>query len=187
MKNIYKWHQATAIEEQSFDCGHCGSHVAPSNGYFGINQRHGHQAFLMICPKCTLPTSLSRESGQVPSPQYGEVVNGITDTTVQSLYDESRRCFRAKAYTGSVMLARKVLMNLAVQHGAKDNLKFIEYVDYLSNNGWVPPNGKKWVDQIRQKGNDANHELQVMAKEDAEQVLRFLAMLLKFIYEFATP
>ena len=75
-------------------------------------------------------------------------------------------------------------MNVAVQKAAAENLKFIEYVEYLSNNGYVPPDGKSWVDHIRQKGNEATHEIQLMGKKDAEDLIVFSEMLLKFIYEF---
>ena len=40
------------------------------------------------------------------------------------------------------------------------------------------------VDHIRKKGNEANHEIVLMEKEDAEDLLVFSEMLLKFIYEF---
>jgi hypothetical protein len=56
-------------------------------------------------------------------------------------------------------------------------------VDYLANAGYVPPNGKGWVDHIRKKGNEANHEIVVMSKQDAEEVVTFTSMLLKFVYE----
>lgn len=42
-------------------------------------------------------------------------------------------------------------MNIAVDQGAKEGLKFIEYVTYLSDNGYTPPNGKHWDDHIRKK------------------------------------
>ena len=75
-------------------------------------------------------------------------------------------------------------MNIAVEKGASKNLKFIEYVNHLSDNGYVPPDGKSWVDHIRQKGNEATHEIQLMDKKDAEDLILFSEMLLKFIYEF---
>ena len=56
-------------------------------------------------------------------------------------------------------------------------------MDYLANAGYVPPNGKGWVDHIRKKGNEANHEIVVMSKQDAEEVVTFTSMLLKFVYE----
>ena len=75
-------------------------------------------------------------------------------------------------------------MNIAVSQGATPGLKFIEYVEYLSQNGYVPPKGKGWVDHIRKKGNEATHEIALMTKEDANDLISFSEMLLKFIYEF---
>jgi hypothetical protein len=40
------------------------------------------------------------------------------------------------------------------------------------------------VDHIRKKGNEANHEIALMTRVDAEELLSFSEMLLKFIYEF---
>lgn len=75
-------------------------------------------------------------------------------------------------------------MNVAVQQGAKENLKFIEYVNYIADQGYVPPNGKHWVDHIRKKGNEATHEIAVMGEADARELIVFIEMLLRFIYEF---
>jgi hypothetical protein len=75
-------------------------------------------------------------------------------------------------------------MHIAVAKGAKAGKTFIEYVDYLADNHYVPPSSRDWVDHIRKKGNEANHEIVIMKSEDAEELLLFIAMLLKFIYEF---
>ena len=61
---------------------------------------------------------------------------------------------------------------------------FVEYVEYLAAKGYVPPNGQGWVDHIRVKGNEANHEIRLMKKSDSEELISFSEMLLKFIYEF---
>ena len=75
-------------------------------------------------------------------------------------------------------------MNIAVAQGAKQGESFIAYVEYLANSGFVPPNGRGWVDHIRSKGNEANHEIRLMSQPEAEELISFLEMLLKFIYEF---
>jgi hypothetical protein len=82
------------------------------------------------------------------------------------------------------MVARKILMHAAVEKGASAGESFLEYVDYLANKGFVPPDGKAWVDYIREKGNEANHEIMLMNKNDAETLISFTEMLLRFIYEF---
>jgi hypothetical protein len=40
------------------------------------------------------------------------------------------------------------------------------------------------VDHIRKKGNEANHEIAIMSRTDAEELISFIEMLLKFMYEF---
>lgn len=75
-------------------------------------------------------------------------------------------------------------MNIAVTQGATEGLKFIEYVNYLADEGYIPPNGRGWVDHIRKKGNEATHEIALMQHADAEELITFSEMLLRFIYEF---
>lgn len=75
-------------------------------------------------------------------------------------------------------------MNIAVSKGAKEGLKFVEYVDYMASKGYIPPDGKDWVDHIRSKGNEATHEIAIMQREDAEDLITFIEALLRFIYEY---
>ncbi len=75
-------------------------------------------------------------------------------------------------------------MHIAVSKGAKKNISFMEYVEYLSAQNYIPPGAKDWVDQIREKGNEANHEIVIMTEENAKDILSFMQMLLKIIYEF---
>jgi len=77
-----------------------------------------------------------------------------------------------------------MLMNVAVDLNAEANKSFIEYVEYLAENGYVPPNARGWVDHIRKKANEANHEIHLMSKTDAEELISLTEMLLKIIYEF---
>jgi Domain of unknown function (DUF4145) len=72
----------------------------------------------------------------------------------------------------------------AVAQGAPENQTFMAYVEHLAASGYVPPHGKGWVDHIRKKGNEANHEIVLMEKDDAQELISFVEMLLKFIYEF---
>ena len=116
--------------------------------------------------------------------RLGRDVAGISDKGVDKLYKEARDCTSVGAYTGAILLCRKILMNITVQHGADAGKSFVFYVDYLQNQGFAPPNGKIWVDEIRKKGNQATHEIPQSSQEDAKQILNFVEMLLRFIYEF---
>ena len=62
-------------------------------------------------------------------------------------------------------------MHIAVQKGADSGKSFISYVEFLAENNYLPPNGKDWVDHIRKRGNEANHEIMIMKKEDAMELL----------------
>jgi len=103
---------------------------------------------------------------------------------IAALYREARNCVSVSSHTSAVLTCRKLLMNIAVAQGAKEGESFISYVSYLADKGFVPPNGRGWVDHIRDKGNEANHEIKLMSQQDAEELISFLEMLLKFIYEF---
>jgi murein tripeptide amidase MpaA len=75
-------------------------------------------------------------------------------------------------------------MHIAVSKGATPGESFVSYVEFLSSKNYIPPDAKQWVDHIRQKGNEANHEIVVMSRADADDLLSFSEMLLKLVYEF---
>lgn len=75
-------------------------------------------------------------------------------------------------------------MHIAVAKGAEEGKNFVSYVEYLASKHYVPPDARPWVDHIRAKGNEANHQINIMPKEEAEELVSFLEMLLKVIYEF---
>jgi hypothetical protein len=120
---------------------------------------------------------------QIPSPKFGNPVGGIPDNLVAMLYDEARSCMGVGAFTASILCCRKLLMNVAVSIGAKEGLSFISYVKFLSDGGYVPPGSDVWLDHIRDKGNEANHKIEISNKVDAEELLNFTEMLLRFVFE----
>ncbi len=81
------------------------------------------------------------------------------------------------------MACRKILSHIAVERGAEAGKPFGFYVDYLAKTGYIPPNGLAWVDYIRERGNEANHEIALMKKTDADAVLTFTENLLRNVYE----
>ena len=97
-----------------------------------------------------------------------------------------REVAKTLGYTSAVMLCRKLLMHIAVDKGADTEKRFLDYVNWLDEENYIPPNGKDWVDFIRKKGNDINHKIQIMKKADAEKLIVFVGMLMKFAYEFSS-
>lgn len=75
-------------------------------------------------------------------------------------------------------------MHIAVAKGTKEGETFIKYVEYLSDEHYIPPDAKEWVDQIRKSGNEANHAIVIMDRAASEELLSFSEMLLRLVYEF---
>jgi hypothetical protein len=115
---------------------------------------------------------------------FGNSVRDIPEKTVEQLYEEARKTTGSGAYTAAVLCCRKLLMHIAVSKGASPGDTFINYVQYLADKNFIPPDAKDWVNHIRKKGNEANHEITIMSKDDAEELISFCEMLLKVIFEF---
>lgn len=170
------WNDPQNIRPETFRCGHCDAWVGSDRGYacFSGNFR---TATIMLCPLCNRASYL--EGGrQWPGIAFGGRVEHLP-LDVASLYEEARAATAACASTLAVLGARKLLMNIAVDKGAEPGNTFEHYVDYLASKGYVSPDGRGWVDHIRKKGNEANHEIALMNQADAKELLTFVEMLLK--------
>ena len=173
------WKNLRELPRRTYQCGHCGATTGSIHGYI-TNQTPG--ATIYMCGGCNQPTYFT-ELRQVPSPIAGNPVDKLP-IEIHQLYEEARKCTSLGAYTACVLCCRKMLMHIAVECGAKAGESFLSYVEFLAEKGYVPPNGSIWVDHIRKRGNEANHEIGLMSQDDAQELINFLEMLLKFIYEF---
>jgi hypothetical protein len=172
------WGSVSKIGTRKYICGHCSESICAEIGYtFGDNWQ-----YIYICHNCNKPTYFYY-GGQVPGPMIGSTIKNVPDD-IGKLYDEARKSYSVSAFTASIMACRKLVMHIAVSRGATEGLSFQKYVEYLSEKGFIPPDGKEWVDHIRTKGNEANHEIVIMGQNDAEDLIIFIEGLLRFIYEF---
>lgn len=176
------WNNTAVLGSKKYVCGHCDSSLATQTGYHG--RINGVDAHIYICHHCEKPTFFDWDGAQIPGSSYGDNVKHIPSHEVEAIYKESRDCIKVNAYTASILCSRKLLMNIAVSKSAAEDLSFVQYVEFISSKGLVPPEGKEWVDHIREKGNEATHQIAIKTREEAEQLITFTGMLLKFIYEF---
>lgn len=187
LQNQDRWKNCQDLPSKSFICGFCNNLVSSKEWYKVIFEHWSMSQFswwIYICPWCRWPNFNVPTNGEwIPWYLPWEHVDNVPQD-IFLLYHEARKCCKELCYTASVLVCRKILMNLAVNQGAKEWQKFIEYIEYLSDRWYIPPNGKWWVDHIRKKGNEATHEIQHMTKQDAEDLINFTQMLLVFIYEF---
>ncbi len=75
-------------------------------------------------------------------------------------------------------------MNVAVTNEAKEGLKFAQYVDYLIEKNLVPMKAEPLLKHIKDKGNEANHQIKIIEKEEAEQLMRFTEMFLEDVFGY---
>jgi len=80
------------------------------------------------------------------------------------------------------MACRKLLMVCACLEGAKDGQAFTYYVDYVTNGVLNFPKAKTAIDKIRGIGNEANHSVAFVSKEDAHAALSIVSYMLNTLY-----
>ena len=184
----YEWrNQPNVSATWQYHCGWCSRDVVSLSHWGSTVAAGGESRLVCICANCTNPTIFICHMGRLlhsfPAPNMGEKIEGMPDEVSQA-YTEACKCLAANAPTSAVMMLRKLLMHIAVKQGDKEDKKYTEYVTYLKNNGYVPPNGDEMIDLVRNIGNAANHEVPSVSDEHAKALLSFMGMLLTFIYDF---
>lgn len=177
-ENIYN------IASNKIKCGWCDSIVSPNRGYNVTDGSHvlGH---IYICPNCNEILLYNSNFNEIfPKSKYGNMIENLP-SDIETIYEECRDCYSVGVYTSIMLLARKLLMHISVECGADKNLKFFQYVEFLDNNHYIPPKSKSLLTFIKDQGNEANHEIVTKNREDADKLLKFLTIILTFIYEFA--
>jgi hypothetical protein len=116
------WDNAQILLPMRFSCGHRRSKVLASQGYCAGTGGNGER-FLYICPSCDCPAFFDEYSRQHPDAIPGSEVLHLPGV-LEQLYLEARSCCAAFAFTASVLMCRKMLMNIAVDLGADKELKF---------------------------------------------------------------
>jgi hypothetical protein len=177
------WYQIDTLSNRRFSCGHCGEKVSSNTGYTARDSMNHIRGWIYVCHACNKPTYFTIDSTQTPGVLLGGAINHLPPD-INLLYGEIRNSTAVNSYTAAVLSARKLLMHIAVELGADENKTFAQYVSYLVDNHYTPPNSKAWIDEIRRAGNEANHEIVIMDSERATSIIKLVEMLLRFNYEF---
>lgn len=185
--SYHNWIDLREIPPQAYRCGHCGHDISSAKGYITSTATYPVTAKgrIYICHHCDKPTYIDfyREK-QSPGAAFGDPIKDISDKPVLHIYNEARQCMSCNAHTAAVLSCRKLLMHIAVAKGAEPGESFVHYVNFLAEKNYIPPGARDWVDHIRTRGNEANHEISIMTEDDAKELISFASMLLKIIYEF---
>lgn len=140
-----------------------------------------------LCPNCRRPSVLDQGIVQ-PGSRPLRTPRGLPSTDL-AIWEEARSCLGVHAYSATVMLCRKLLLHIAVEKGLpdKDNRNrapsYMNAVKYLESAGVITADMREWVDEIKDIGNDANHELNPITEAQATDVATFTEQLLVLAYE----
>lgn len=203
-KKLISWDDMYA-RNKNFQCGYCGKsvctetgrdasiHLKYANNEWIISNRErindlisqGNTIGVYICPNCQKPTFIDEiiYDTQIPLPKRDTNLKNIP-LEISKVYQEALDAYSAGAFTGTTLLCRKLLMNIAVDLGAKENQTFAEYVNFLDKQHYISPRSHNWVDEIRKIGNKATHNLDLNTKKEADKDLTFCEMILKTNYDY---
>lgn len=174
--------------------GYCDKNQDSSHGgcfYYGTPQNYLNNfdeiAFICSNQECG-KMSINKLSG---NPFYNIAKLGSNELIVLSILKEQKEeillnlikeyyfALILKHNSAATLLARKILMHFAFILGCEEkNKKFIEYVDYIQQDGTL---GKKWnkkIDLIRTLGNEENHKLKIASNEELEVIKILMSELI---------
>jgi Domain of unknown function (DUF4145) len=179
-------------------CGHCGRDVgaevvfvegvAPASLQSASFQVPQGQTVWLRCPACgegSVRTAVRPRVGTIvfPGPLPAEDVPNLPDD-VKGAWIEARRAYSVGAYTASEIMCRKILMHLAVDKaGSAPGRSFVDYINDLQTQNYIMAGLQPVVDQVRNRGNKANHELPASTQQEALVTLTITQHLLIGVYE----
>jgi Domain of unknown function (DUF4145) len=179
-------------------CGACGRPVNadvmagwPQNTAPADARAAASRATLWLqCPSCSEGSVKTRAGAVYPAAPAVRPLAHLPKS-VERAWREAGLAHGAAAYTAAEMMCRKILMHMAVDNaGAQEGASFVTYVDALETAGYITTGLKSVVDQVRTRGNVANHDLPASSEQDSLTTLTITQHLLEAMYELpgmATP
>ena len=163
-----------------YTCAHCSRQVSGIcvAGYYP----GGWWVEWLLCPNCGDGSVRTRDGSVYPVAPFGPDIEGLPKAAA-SAYKEARNCLSVGALTACELMCRTILMYVAVDKGAEENLTFVQYISFFQEKQLITLNMKPWVDVIRAHGGKSAHTLDTPDRGRAESTLMFTAELLRLIYE----
>lgn len=186
MNNELKWERIKVKEKNVYrnTCPFCNTTVLSSETRLSDIETGVIKYQICKCLNCCMPVTLGLDKEIIPKSQHlpFQSVKHIPDN-INKLYTECRKTYANECFHSCILLARTIIMYIAVDLDAEKGKSFLFYINYLEEEGHIAKNAKKWVDKIREHGNRSVHTLEDITMEDADLVLKFLMHLLINVYE----
>ncbi|WP_238654056.1 DUF4145 domain-containing protein [Paenibacillus piscarius] len=136
------------------------------------------------CPECFMPITIGIDGEIIPTSQLLPFEDiPYLPSSIEKMYCECRKCFSNACFYSVIMVARTLIMHISADLGATSNLRFVEYINYLEQEGYISRHNRTWVDKIRKLGNQYIHELDEATEDEAKLAITFIKHLLINVYE----
>ena len=173
-------------------CGGCGLLVAAEavygspvvgTGPLDNNSAAMNSTLWLQCPNCGEGSVKLRTGAVYPAAPVGAPLKGLP-TEVDGAWREAGTAFSVSAYTACEMMCRKLLMHVAVDKaGSKPGKHFVEYVNDLESAGLIISRLKPLLDRVKDRGNEANHQIPSSSEKDSRWTLTVTRYLLEGVYQ----
>jgi hypothetical protein len=182
-------------------CGHCGRAVGAEIVYDSVmwgNVKGStyvpqpSAGLWLLCPHCGEGSVRARNSGIIyPVPRPGLTLEHPPAEVVRA-WEEARSAYSVGAYAAAEMMCQKILMHVAVHKGpAKVRQSFVSCMNALQTAGYITTGLEEVADQVRDRGNVANHDLPASSEQESHVTLMITQHLMEALYELpgmvATP
>lgn len=173
------------VSTKTITCPYCNVKVQAESNTRIIDAETGAIKYhIHKCPECFMPVIIGLDGKIIPQSQilpFGDV--RYLPASIEKLYIECRKCYLNECYHSVIMVARTLLMHVAVDKGDSTGKSFAQYINYFETNGFIGSQNIEWVDKIRTIGNKYVHQLDEATPEDAQKVIMFIKQLLGNLYE----
>lgn len=123
------------------------------------------------------------ESGVVvlyPIP-FQTALDSCVPNKIRRAFDEAVACYSNRTLTACLVMCRKTLEALCVEFGASGGT-LASKLNSLRDNNTLDPKIFEWASMLRLAGNEAAHDVDNNASDDAKDVLDFTRALIDYMY-----
>lgn len=96
---------------------------------------------------------------------------------------EARLCFKAKCFTATAIMVRRMTESLCAEHGEKEGNLFAR-LKVLKDRGIIEPRLYEWAELLRLFGNEGAHGGNSITKGEAQEALAMAEAVLDYVYSF---
>ncbi len=156
----------------------------------------GRQFSFLKCPSCCNPVVMeSHLVWEINGFIWGTPVrlfpvskfhiNPAIPKELRNALLESAQCYEAALYTPTVIMCRRTLDGFCQLMGVSKKLTLDKALKKLQDDGYISPQLYEWATLLRNKGNEAAHDINSNFTEtDAKDLLDFTIAILDFSYSF---